>query len=165
MQDQESSPQEPAHSPPRKGGEKKRKAKAKSLSPASEEEEREPGLKQTTRELALLEDPEKREDLKGKLNSLYEYLFPKLSAKNPLHYNKCCLSFSSRYLSKEQEHSSSETLFKVFKASDIKTKEEFVDFMIKEIEAFPTSHQFIPARNCPHDGSMKRIGSSLEQAS
>ena len=165
MQDQESSPQEPAHSPLRKAEKKKRKAKVKSLSPASEEQEREPGLKKTTRELAHLEEPEKREYLKGKLNNLYEHLFPKISGPNPFHYNKCCLSFSSKFLSKAKGHSSSETLFQVFKASDIKTKEEFVDFMIKEIEAFPTSHQFIPARNCPHDGSMKRISSSLEQAS
>jgi hypothetical protein len=163
--DQENSPQEQAHSPLPKAEQKKRKTKAKSFLPASEEQEREPSLKKTTRELAHLEDPEKKAYLKKQLNKLYKQLSPKILSDHPFYYNKCCLSFSSKYLSKAKGHSSSETLFKVFKASDIKTKEAFVDFMIKEIETFPISHQFIPARDCPHDDTMKRIGSSLEQVS
>jgi hypothetical protein len=166
MQDKASSPRESAHSPPRTAGEKKKKTKAKSHSAVSEEQERKPSLKKTTRELAHLEDFQKRVDLKKQLNKLYEYLLPKkISAVHPFYYNKCCLSFSSTYLKKVNGHSSSDTLSKVFKAYLINSSEAFVDFMIKEIEAFPASHQFIPVMNSSHDDTMKRIDSSLEQAS
>ena len=164
-QEQETSPQEPNHQPLPKAEEKKRKAKAKSHPAVSEEQEREPSLKKTTRELAHLEDLQKRVYLKKQLNKLYEHLSPKVSGSNTVYYNKCCLSFSSNYLKKANGHSSSDTLSKVFKASLINSSEAFVDFMIKEIESFPTSHQFIPVMNSSHDDTMKRIGSSLEQAS
>jgi hypothetical protein len=162
-QEQESSPQEQAHSPSRNGEEKKRKPKAKSHPAASEKQKREPGLKKTTREPAHLEDFDKRASLQKQLNKLYEHLAPKKSIDNAFYYNKCCLSFSSGYLKKVNGHSCSETLSKMFKDSLINSSETFVDFMIKEIEAFPTSHQFIPVMNSSHDDTMKRIGSSLEQ--
>jgi hypothetical protein len=164
-QHQESSSQESNHQSLPKAEQKKRKAKTKSLPLTTEEQEREPSLKKTTRELAHLEDLEKRVHLKKQLNNLYEHLSPKISGTNTVYYHKCCLSFSSNYLKKANGHSCSDTLSKVFKAYLIKSSEAFVEFMIREIEAFPTSHQFIPVMNSSHDDTMKRIGSSLEQAS
>jgi hypothetical protein len=100
-----------------------------------------------------------------KLRSLYQTIIQCEEQKNPMIYNRCCLTFTTKSLKLKSDHPKDQQVScnKLFKERGIQSEEQFIHGMKKEIKSFPLSRQFVPSLNSLHKEDMNRADAYLKK--
>ena len=111
------------------------------------------------RELVFLDRPGAVYNLELKLKSIYQQIRECTEQGNPMIYDSCCLNFTTKKCKKNSNHPKDQqvSIAFFFRERSIKTEEQFISEMQKDIKSFPLYHQFTPSVNHLHREDMRSV--------